>query len=150
MPVEQGSAGEALAPVLSSLEMGAALGTMDKSLTTPQIGEARSKLVGEAAQKRFDRMMELFEIAGSHAMRKTIFPLAERFFPSCGENTQVLYLLMLGAGSHRDGSYLDSLAMSYKYQLTLVAKNLEKAPGELTLVDLGEALINGSFQPEEL
>jgi hypothetical protein len=131
--------------------MGAALGTMDKALTAPQIGETRSKLVGEAAQKRFDRMMKLFQLAERHAMHSLITVLPQRYFPgeSLGGTPQVLFLLMLGVCSHKDSSALNSLALSYETQLISVAKKLQKPTEELTLVDLGEAIVNGNFQPEE-
>ena len=150
MNVEQRSVGGAMAPALSSLEMGALLGTYEKALKTPQIQEARNRLVGHEQKGRFDRMMELFEMAGSHAMLRMVDRAEVMFFPksSVGENSEVLYLLMLGAVSHKSADALTIIKTSYVFQMRDLAESLGKTPSELQLPDLGEAIINNSFIPE--
>lgn len=149
MSIEQESVGSAIAPALSSLEMGAVLGTYEKALKTPQIQEARDRLVGNEQIGRFDRMMELFEMAGSHAMLRLV-DNATVDFPesSVGENSIVLYLLMLGAVSHKSANALPNIKTSYIEQTRNLGESLGKTPNKLQLPDLGEAIINNSFNPE--
>ncbi len=154
MSIEQESVGSAIAPALSSLEMGAVLGTYEKALKTPQIQEARNHLVGNEQIGRFDRMIELFAMAGGHGMLSLkasyLIDRATVDFPesSVGENSIVLYLLMLGAVSRKSADALTNIKTSYIEQMRNLGESLGKTPNKLQLPDLGEAIINNSFNPE--
>jgi len=93
--------------------------------------------------------MELFEMAGSHAMLRLV-DRASVDFPesSVGENSIVLYLLLLGAASHKSADDYRNIRTSYIEQMRRLGESLGKTPNELNLPDLGAAIISNSFNPE--
>jgi len=142
-----------LAPMFSAMEMGALFDTyttaLQSGLVTDLIKDAKQKLAGDEL-KRLNTTVSLLTAAGTHAMlqfAQTDKP--QRDFPESlvGENSFVLYLLQLGAVSHKSGDALTKIKENYLKQVTKLAEKVSKEPRELTFSDLSEAILSGDFDP---
>ncbi len=137
---------------LSNLEMTTVFspGEYARALESTLWNDARDGLRrGERTEEleRFDEMMNVLGAAeGSAALRVAAWT-GQRLFPESqvGENSIVLYILAVGATAHRGADELTAMGLMYKMEAALLAERLGKEPQELTLTDLGHAILDGTF-----
>jgi len=138
------------AAIMTIMEMGALLGTYEKSLQTPQIEELREILDAPEKKARFEKLMTTFKNAQGHGVLKLITePFMYNGLPEniVGECQQTLFILSVGATVHESSRATRFVQGHFLGQCSKIADELGKDPSDLNLGDLGEAILSGKFDP---